>query len=205
MINEKGYDATSIFSPEGRVFQVEYAREAVKRGLISIGINCIDGVIIGIEKKDQSKLIKISNKIFNIDDHIIMSASGIVPDAREIVDHARYQAQINKATYDVSIKTGVLVKKICDLIHYNTTRGGIRPFATALLIAGIDDDKTSLFETDPSGAFWECNAAVIGANKDKIIKILEEKYTDNITINDAKHLIFQILGDTAEINIIHNS
>ena len=205
-----GYDYGVIFSPDGRLFQVEYAREAIKKGLTVIGINAVDGVIIAVNKNQPSKLIKSSEKIFKIDDHIIAAASGIIPDAREIIDASRYLAQTNKATYDEEINTATLVKQTCELIHYSTRHAGSRPFGVSFLFAGFDDGKTSLFETDPSGAFWECNAISIGANRDTINKILEEKYNGNMTLVEAEALIKSIMvkipdSIEPEIYIIHNS
>jgi proteasome alpha subunit len=194
MNTHTGYDYGVIFSPDGRLYQVEYARKAIEKGITIIGINASDGIIIAIDKKEPSKLIKYTEKIFTIDDHIIAVASGIIPDAREIIANARYDAQNNRATYDEPINTETLVKKTSDYIHYSTRHAGTRPFGVSLLFAGIDDNKTSLFETDPSGAFWECNAAVIGANKEAINKILEKKYTDNMTITDAEIVIKSIMS-----------
>lgn len=207
-MNTQGYDYGVIFNPDGRLYQVEYARKAIEKGITVIGINASDGVVLAVDRKTPLKLIKSTEKIFKIDTHIVAAATGMIPDAREIIDNARYEAQQNKATYDEPINTETLVKKTCDLIHYNTRHTGTRTFGVAFLIVGIDNNITSLFETDPSGAFWECNATSIGINKDAINKILEKKYNNDITVADAEVIIKDILSKIPdsvdpEIHIIH--
>ena len=209
-MNTQGYDYGVIFSPDGRLYQVEYARKAIEKGITIVGINASDGVIIAVDRKTPSKLIKSTSKIFEIDTHIMAAATGIMPDAREIIDNARYEAQQNKATYDEPINTETLVKKTCDLIHYSTCHAGTRPFGVAFLIVGIDDNKTTLFETDPSGAFWECNATSIGANRDTINKILEQKYNNDMNVADAEIVIKNIMSKIPdsiepEIHIFHKA
>ena len=201
MINQSGYDIGTSFSPEGRIFQVEYAREAVSKGVIVIGINAIDGVVIAVDRRKTSPLVKIPERIAKIDNHIIAAATGIIPDSRELIDRARYEAQVHRVTYDEQINTEALVKHLCDAIHFNTSHGGLRPFGVSLLIAGIDENKTRLFETDPSGAFWECNATAIGTYKDKITEVLEKKYTDNITVDESIELIKKIMVHVSPTSI----
>lgn len=192
MPNQSKYDSGVMYSPEGRIFQVEYAREAIKKGVTVIGINAIDGVLIAVDRRSMSKLIKPSEKIFKIDDNIIAAPSGMTADANEIIETARLEAQVNKLTYDEPISTQTLVKKICKTIHVNTRFAGTRPLGISLLIAGLDNGKTSLYETDPSGAFWECSASVIGVGKEEIMHVLEEKYHDGITISESIDIVKNI-------------
>ena len=152
---QMAYDrAITVFSPDGRLFQVEYAREAVKRGTTTVGLKFKDGVVLIIDKRISSRLIEPSSidKIFKIDEHVGCATSGLVADARVLVDRARIEAQINKITYAERIPVEVLVKKICDFKQNYTQYGGVRPFGTALLVAGVDETGTHLFETDPRGA-----------------------------------------------------
>ena len=153
---DMAYDRVSIiFSPDGRLFQVEYAREAVKRGTTTIGLKFKDGVVLIIDKRISSHLEEPGSieKIFQIDDHIGCATSGLVADARALVDRARINAQMNKITYGEKIPVKTLVKYICDFKQIYTQYGGVRPFGVVLLIAGVDETRPCLFATDPSGAF----------------------------------------------------
>ena len=175
-----GYDrAITVFSPDGRLFQVEYAREAVKRGTTSIGIRYKDGVLLAIDKRIASRLIESESieKIFQIDENIGAATSGLVADSRIMIDRARVDAQVNRTKYNEAIETEVLAKKICDYKQMYTQHGGARPFGIALLIAGVNDTP-KLFETDPSGALIEYKATAIGIGRGTAMEIFEEKYTD---------------------------
>jgi proteasome alpha subunit len=182
------YDrAITVFSPDGRLFQVEYAREAVKRGTTTVGLKFKDGVILIIDKRITSRLIEPSSieKIFMIDDHIGCATSGLVADARALIDRARLDAQINEITYDEKIQIKTLVKRICDFKQTYTQYGGVRPFGTALLIAGVDETGPRLFSTDPSGALMEYKASSEGSGRSGAMAFFEENYKENITLEDA--------------------
>ncbi len=182
-----GYDrAITVFSPDGRLFQVEYAREAVKRGTTSIGIRYKDGVLLAVDKRITSKLVETQSieKIFQIDESICAATSGLVADARILIDRARVEAQTNRVTYNEPINIEILTKKICDFKQLYTQHGGVRPFGIALLIAGVNDTPR-LFETDPSGALIEYKATAIGAGRATAMEIFEERYNDNLTREDA--------------------
>jgi len=145
-----GYDrAITVFSPDGRLLQVEYAREAVKRGTTSLGIKYKDGVLLAVDKRIASKLIETKSieKIFQIDESIGIATSGLVADARVLVDRARIEAQASRITYGEAIGVELLAKKICDFKQLYTQHGGVRPFGIALLIAGVNDAQDSLKQT----------------------------------------------------------
>jgi proteasome alpha subunit len=185
------YDrAITIFSPDGRLFQVEYAREAVKRGTTAIGIVFDEGVILMADKRIKSNLIEENSieKIFVIDGHIGAATSGLIGDARVLIDHARVQAQSEKVTYGQEIIVESLVKKVCDLLQQYTQYGGVRPFGASLLIAGIDETGISLFETDPSGLSTGYKADAIGYGRDAAIEILEKEYKENLKLKEAATL-----------------
>ncbi|MBC7110566.1 MAG: archaeal proteasome endopeptidase complex subunit alpha, partial [Archaeoglobi archaeon] len=168
---QMGYDrAITVFSPDGRLFQVEYAREAVKRGTPAIGINTTEGVILLVDKRVTTRLLEPSSieKIYQIDEHIGVATSGLVADARMLVDRARLEAMINRVVYDEPIEVETLAKKICDFKQQFTQYGGVRPFGTSLLIAGVDT-KSRLYETDPSGALLGYKATAIGANRNVVM------------------------------------
>lgn len=209
-----GYDrALTVFSPDGRLFQIEYAREAVKRGTTSIGVISKDGVVLAVDKKIRSKLIVPSSieKIFKIDEHIATASSGLVADARRLIDIARNQAQVNKLQYHEPISVTGLAKYIGDLEQMYTQSGGVRPFGISLIIGGVSDDECRIYETDPSGALVEYKATAIGFGRDKALDLFEDKYEDNLSLDDAIDLAIEgifvatdgkIADDSVEISII---
>jgi proteasome alpha subunit len=179
-IPQMGYDrAITVFSPDGRLFQVEYAREAVKRGATAIGIKTSEGVVILADRRVASKLLEADTieKVYKIDEHICIATSGLVADARVLVDRARIEAQISRLTYDEPISVKDLARKICDFKQQYTQYGGVRPFGVSLLIAGVDDNP-KLYETDPSGALLEYKATAIGAGRNVVMDYFESEYTD---------------------------
>lgn len=181
------YDrAITVFSPDGRLFQVEYAREAVKRGTTAVGITYSGGVLLGVDKNVGSSLIVPSSveKIFKIDSHIAIATSGLVADARRLVEEARMKAQRHRLAYNESITISQLTRELCDIKQLYTQFGGARPFGTALLIAGVNK-KSHVFESDPSGAYTEYTATSIGMGKKDVEKIFEEKYKPDMNRKEA--------------------
>ena len=177
----------TVFSPDGRLFQVEYAREAVKRGTTTAGLKFKDGVALLIDKRIASRLVEPGSieKIFQIDEHVGCATSGLVADARALVAYARVSAQINKVTYEEKIPVELLVKNICDFKQTYTQYGGVRPFGTALLVAGMDELGSHLFETDPSGALMAYKAASIGAGRTTVMEIFEDEYKEKMSMDNA--------------------
>lgn len=214
---QMGYDrAITVFSPDGRLYQVEYAREAVKRGTTAVGIKAKDGIVLIVDKRVSSKLLEAASieKIFKIDDHIGVASSGLVGDARALVDRARVECQINRVSYDEQIEVEALAKKLCDHMQTLTQYGGIRPYGTALLIAGISDGECRLFETDPSGTLLEYKATGIGIGRPAAMKLFEEEYNPDAEIKDAILLGLKALHsategkfdvDTVEIGLIEKA
>jgi proteasome alpha subunit len=198
------YDrAITVFSPDGRLFQVEYAREAVKRGTTTVGLKFKDGVALIVDKRIASRLIESRSieKIFQIDEHVGCATSGLVADARVLVDYARVLAQINKVTYAEKMNIETLVKRLCDYKQNYTQYGGVRPFGTALLVAGVDETGSHLFETDPSGALVAYKAGSIGAGKNTIMDVFEEEYQDDMSMDDALVLGLKALKKATEENL----
>ena len=209
-----GYDrALTVFSPDGRLFQIEYAREAVKRGTTSVGIISKEGVIFAVDKKVKSKLVVPTSieKIFKIDEHIGTASSGLVADARRLVDIARRQAQVNKLQYHEPISVTGLAKYIGDLEQMYTQSGGIRPFGISLIIGGVSDDECRIYETDPSGALVEYKATAIGFGREKALELFEEKFEDDLSLDDAIDLAIEgiykatdgkVADDSVEISVV---
>ncbi len=198
-----GYDrAITMFSPDGRLLQVEYAKKTVRQGSTAIGMVCTDGVLLVADKRIIEKLIipESVEKIFQIDDHIAATASGILSDARVLIERAQVRAQQHKVTYDTSIDTVAVVKDICSLKQICTQSGGLRPFGVSILVAGIDADGPKLFETDPTGIFFQFKATVIGEGEPEIEEVLEKEYRDNLTIEDGLRLALKTLNKVLDKN-----
>ncbi len=191
-----GYDrAITMFSPDGRLLQVEYAKKTVKQGSSAIGIRCKDGVLFVADKRIVDDLIVIDSieKTFMIDNHIAATAAGILSDARVLVERAQLTAQQHKITYDNPIDVLSVVKDVCDLKQVTTQSGGYRPFGVSLIIGGVDDTGIRLFETDPTGIFFEYKATVIGEGEVVIDEILHNEYKDSMTIKDGLKLAIKAL------------
>jgi proteasome alpha subunit len=197
---QQAYDrGITIFSPDGRLYQVEYAREAVKRGTASIGIRAEDGVVLVADKRARSPLMEPASveKIHKADDHVGVASAGHVADARQLIDFARRQAQVNRLRYGEAIGIETLTKEITDHIQQYTQIGGARPFGVALIVGGIENGEPRLFETDPSGTPYEWQALSIGANRSDVREFLEENYSEDIGIEAAIGLALEAL---AEVN-----
>ncbi|HLC50065.1 MAG TPA: archaeal proteasome endopeptidase complex subunit alpha [Candidatus Nanoarchaeia archaeon] len=191
-----GYDrAITMFSPDGRLLQVEYAKKTVRQGSTAIGVVCSDGVLLVADKRVVDTLVvpESVEKIWQIDDHIGASASGILSDARVLIDRAQLKAQQNRVTYDSEIDTSSIVKDICDLKQVCTQSGGLRPFGVSVLIAGIDDNVPKLFETDPIGIYFQYRATAIGEGEVEVEEILHSEYKQDITIENGLKLCLKSL------------
>ena len=204
MIHQQmGYDrAITMFSPDGRLLQVEYAKKTVRQGSTAIGIVCTDGVLLVADKRIVDKLIipESVEKIFQIDDHIAATASGILSDARVLVERAQLKAQQHRVTYDTMIDTNTIVKDVASLCQICTQSGGLRPFGVSLIIAGIDADGPKLYETDPTGIFFQFKATVIGEGEPEIEEILGKEYNDRLTIQDGLALALSALSRVLDKN-----
>ncbi len=188
---QQGYDrAITVFSPDGRLYQVEYAIETVRRGTIAVGIKTKDGIIIAVEEKPRKlQISETAQKIFQIDDHIGVAAAGYIPDARSQVDNARFFSQSNKLIYDEPVDVETVVKHLADQCQQFTQFAGVRPFGVALIIGGIDDDKKSqLFLSDPSGTYISYDAVAIGSGSEQVTEFLEKNYKSDISLEDASIL-----------------
>lgn len=198
----RGYDmAITQFSPEGRLFQVEYAIEAVRRGTTAIVCRNNNSVVFTVEKK-SSELQEVigSEKIFKVDDHIGVAIAGLTADARVLVDRARVQAQINVLNYDEKISVKDSTLNICEYLQLFTQNAGVRPFGVSFLIAGVDTNgKASLYLTDPSGAMWGYKAFAIGSGATEARAYLEEHYKEDISDEELKLLplrtLKELMGD----------
>ncbi|WP_254821887.1 archaeal proteasome endopeptidase complex subunit alpha [Haloglomus halophilum] len=197
---QQAYDrGITIFSPDGRLYQVEYAREAVKRGTASIGVRTEGGVVLAVDKRIRSPLMERNSveKLHKADDHIGIASAGHVADARQLIDMARRQAQVNQLRYGEPIGVETLTKEVTDFIQQYTQVGGARPFGVALIVGGVEDGEPRLFETDPSGTPYEWQALAIGADRGEIEDYLEENYDESADLDTGVGLA---LGALASVN-----
>jgi proteasome alpha subunit len=198
-----GYDrAITMFSPDGRLLQVEYAKKTVRQGSTAIGMVCSDGVLLVADKRIVDKLVipESVEKIFQIDEHIAATASGILSDARVLVERAQVKAQQHKVTYDTPIDTVTVVKDICALKQICTQSGGLRPFGVSVILAGIDADGPKLFETDPTGIYFQFRATVIGEGETEIEEVLDKEFNEKMTIEEGLKLAVDALNRILDKN-----
>ena len=196
-----GYDrAITVFSPDGRLFQVEYALEAVRRGWTTLGIRCVEGVVLAVEKKRILPLVDPTSmeKIWKIDEHIGIAYAGLASDGRVLIDRARIEAQINRLIYDEPIDVEMLTRRISDLKQLYTQHAGVRPFGVSFLIAGVDRNGPRLFMTEPSGAYAGYYAVAIGAGSQQASDILEKNYREEMSLEEAIKLSLRCLEAVVE-------
>ena len=183
-----GYDLSAAqFSPDGRVFQVEYAQKAVENSSTAIGIKCKNGVVLAVEKLVTSKLhMPDSNqRIFNIDKHVGMAVAGLLTDAREIVEIARNEASNYRLQYSSPIPPKYLAERVAMYMHAYTLYSSVRPFGASVLIASYFEDKPQLFMIDPSGVPLGYNGCAIGKAKQAAKTEIEKLKFDEIYCTDA--------------------
>ncbi len=198
-----GYDrAITMFSPDGRLLQVEYAKKTVRQGSTAIGMVCSDGILLVTDKRIVDSLVvpESVEKIFQIDDHIAAAASGILSDARVLIERAQLKAQQHRVTFDSPIDTVSIVKDICNIKQICTQSGGLRPFGVGILVAGIDDGEAKLFVTDPTGIFFQYKAAAIGEGETEIEEVLHKQYKDSMTIEDGLKVCVKALNKVLDDN-----
>jgi len=200
MMASRGYDMTpTMYSPDGRIYQVEYAIETVKRGTLAIGILSKEGVIMAVEEKPRTlQTTNVTQKIFQVDHHIGVAAAGYIPDARVQVDSARFFSQGNRMTYDESVEVATVAKHLADQSHQFTQYSGVRPNGVALIIAGVDQKGESIYVTDPSGTYVQYAAIAIGAGSDDVNAFLEKHYNADMSLDDAAALAIAAINLKAE-------
>jgi len=198
------YDrAITVFSPDGRLFQVEYASETVKRGATVLGIASPEAVVLAAEERATSKLQDPSFmwKIFQIDEHVGAAVAGLSCDAHILVDQARIYAQSNRLLYDEPIDVEILTRKIGEIKQLYTQHAGVRPFGISILFGGTDRKGSRIFWTDPSGAYLAYKAWAIGAGGDAANEILEQEYKDSITLDESVLLALKCMSKVLEDKI----
>ncbi|KAK2973662.1 hypothetical protein RJ640_017034 [Escallonia rubra] len=237
------YDrGVNTFSPEGRLFQVEYAIEAIKLGSTAIGLKTKEGVVLAVEKRITSPLLEPSSveKIMEIDEHIGCAMSGLIADARTLVEHARVETQNHRFSYGEAMTVESTTQALCDLalrfgegdeesmdgeglclhaclkelfkgtqddedMEVKQFKEQSRPFGVSLLIAGHDENGPSLYYTDPSGTFWQCNGKAIGSGSEGADSSLQEQYNKDLTLQEAETIALSILKQVMEEKVTPNN
>ncbi|XP_020867403.1 proteasome subunit alpha type-5-A isoform X1 [Arabidopsis lyrata subsp. lyrata] len=233
------YDrGVNTFSPEGRLFQVEYAIEAIKLGSTAIGVKTKEGVVLAVEKRITSPLLEPSSveKIMEIDDHIGCAMSGLIADARTLVEHARVETQVrflflgsfriaskdllcvidgffalvqnHRFSYGEPMTVESTTQALCDLalrFGEGEEESMSRPFGVSLLIAGHDENGPSLYYTDPSGTFWQCNAKAIGSGSEGADSSLQEQFNKDLSLQEAETIAVSILKQVMEEKVTPNN
>ena len=196
---QQAYDrGITIFSPDGRLYQVEYAREAVKRGTATVGVRAADGVAFAAERPLRSALVEAESveKLHAVDDHLGIGSAGHVADARRLVEFARRRAQTDRLRYGEPMGVEALTKAVTDQVQEHTQVGGSRPFGAALLVGGLDGERPRLYETDPSGTPTEWRAAAVGGDAEGVRAFLEAEYADEPSLDDAAALAVEALAES---------
>ncbi len=192
MIDKMGYDRSiTMFSPDGRLLQVEYAKKTVKQGPTALGIACKDGVVFVTDKRIASKLVvpEAIEKMFRIDDHIGATAAGLIADARILVDRSQLRAQQHSVTYDSKIDVITVVKEVADLMQVCTQSAGLRPFGVSMILGGVEEDgSVKLYLTEPYGLYWQYKAVAIGEGEVEAEAFLEKKYKPNLSVQEGLRL-----------------
>ena len=200
--NVGGYDrALTIFSPQGDLFQVMYAKEAVKRGGLAVAVRYKDGIIFGTKHQFVSKLLTPESfrKIFQIEDNIVISYSGMVGDARHLISFAREKAEEYRLVYGTEISLAELIKEIAAVVQLYTQYGGVRPYGVSLMIGGLTDHTTKLAEIPPDGgATIGARAWAIGEKAEGVKSYLEKNYKENMSFEDAAKLLFNAMATSEE-------
>ncbi|KAJ1730788.1 Proteasome subunit alpha type-4 [Coemansia biformis] len=196
------YDrALTVFSPDGHLFQVEYAQEAVRKGTCAVGICGTDTVVLGVEKKAALKLQdpRTLRKIHQLDQHVFIASAGLVADARVLVDMARVECQNHRLTIEDPPTIEFITHYIASIQQRYTQSGGRRPFGISTLIVGFDPDNSpKLFQTDPSGIYYQWKANSIGRNSQTVREYLEKHYTEDISEADAVKLAVKSLLEVVQ-------
>lgn len=196
-----GYDrAITIFSPDGKLYQVEYASEAVRRGWTTIGLRSSEGAVLIAEKRKISPLIDIKKleKILIIDTHIGATFAGYGADGRILIGYARQYAMRHKFIYDEPVDVELVVRAVCDLKQLYTQHAGVRPFGVSLIFTGVDRKGVSLFKTETNALYFNYHAVAIGAGEQAVSEFLEKSYKPDLSFDNLVILGLKALRSASE-------
>ncbi|MFB6100514.1 MAG: archaeal proteasome endopeptidase complex subunit alpha [Candidatus Nanohalobium sp.] len=196
---QQQYDrGITTFSPDGRLFQVEYAKEAVKKGATALGVVYEDGAVLAATRSTPELQVRNPEKVFKIDEHIGVATSGLVADGRTLVEEARNEAQKHMMTYDEEIPPSVLAKFVADRCQHFTQYGGVRPYGLSTIAGGVKDGNATVYHTDPSGTLSQWRAIAIGKGREDAKEHLEENWEDDMDEQAAIDLAVSALKQGEE-------
>lgn len=211
---------TTIFSPEGRLYQVEYALEAISHAGTAIGILSSDGIVLAAERKVTSKLLEqdtSAEKLYILNEYalflfsiaspvakeicsnMICAVAGMTADANILINYARQAAQRYLLTYNEDIPCEQLVRRLCDLKQGYTQHGGLRPFGVSFIYAGYDPQRQfQLYQSNPSGNYGGWKATSVGANNASAQSLLKQDYKEELDLKEACGLAVKVLSKTMD-------
>jgi proteasome alpha subunit len=191
---QQQYDrGITTFSPDGRLFQVEYAKEAVKKGATALGVIYDEGVILAATRGTEDLKVRNPEKVFKVDEHIGIAVSGLVADGRTLVDETREEAQRYLMTYDEPIPMNVLSTFVADRCQQFTQYGGVRPYGISTISGGVKDGEPQVYQTDPSGTLNEWRAIAIGKGGNDAQEHLEDNWESEMSEDEAVELAVNAL------------
>ncbi|MGD2200169.1 MAG: archaeal proteasome endopeptidase complex subunit alpha [Candidatus Bathyarchaeota archaeon] len=200
----RAYDrAITIFSPEGRLYQVEYALELVKRGAPIVGVSSPEGVVLAANETPESRLEdpKFFMKIFQLDEHVGSAVVGLISDARVLIEQSRVYCQSNRLLYDEPVDIEVLTKRVGDQAQVYTQHAGVRPYGVSMILAGLDTTGSRVFTVDPSGSYRGYKAVAVGRKSDEGNSLLEEEFREDLTLDEAIPLAIEAVRIASEPDV----
>ena len=196
MPDGSSYDvALTVFNPEGRLLQLEYANRVIDRAYPTVGLKYRGGSLLTAVKRVDSKLMDVDklHKIYKVSDDLFFAYAGMSSDARVILERLRENYEAYVLTYGESPSLLEVAKRISDFIPLYTLFAAIRPFGVASLLAGVGKEGDDLILVLPSGIYSVYKAIALGMNSSGMNKVLEERYKEDLELEDAIRLSIDVV------------
>mgnify|MGYP002762780482 CR=1 FL=1 len=200
--DQQAYDrGVSQFSPEGRIYQVEYAREAVENGAPTVGVRTSEGVVLAALTTPTSPLALSTTKLHRVDESVGAATTGYVPDGRRLVDDLRVGTQQERLRYGEEPDVEAVSKQVADKLQESTQVGGRRPFGSSLIIGGVDETGPRLFAVEPGGTPREWMAVADGNRRDEYLRFFEDHYEQGLTLEEGMELAVEAFSKVSEEDV----